>query len=70
MLTVPVTDAAAGRMARANAHSRDDLPAPEGPVTDSIRPAGTVRSSGCTATTSPYVTLRSDARRSLMVAPA
>ena len=38
-LTVPDTAATAGRMARASAHSRDDLPAPEGPVTDTIRPA-------------------------------
>ena len=42
--TVPATEATAGRMAPASAHSSDDLPAPDGPVTDSTRPPGTCRS--------------------------
>src|SRR5215210_4889450 len=49
--TVPVKGVAPAR-----AHSRDVLPAPEGPVTASIPPGGTVKLRPRTATTRPYLT--------------
>src|SRR4051794_22346215 len=47
---------ALGRSAAPSAHSSDDLPAPDGPVTASSWPGWSIRSTGWTATRSPYRT--------------
>ena len=58
----PTSTVPAWAVAPASAHSSDDLPAPDGPVTASIPPGGTANVAGCTATSWPYRTSTPSAR--------